>query len=337
MEYRKIIGFGGNSHVVSLPKNWMVVNNLKKGDVVYLEHENGALVLSANNIHSRHELRTIEIDAENKSIEAIKAEIVAAYLNNFDAIEIFSNNLKADAPQIKTILRNLAGLEIMMHTTKRIVAKDLLNTSEASIKSIIRRMDNIARVMIDDTTECIEGIDHYEDINQRDIDMNRLYFLVLRVARNAYLNPSIMKEFKTSAWELLMERNIATKIEKIADHQKRIARYLRTIHLNPKTREELKNVHAVIKGSYLNVMDAYYKKDKPLALEVNVSNRERIQLCNDFLIRNSEAKLQGEMNNDRVNIEKDPRYWTDLARIVENLKAMCSSIKYISRSVIDVD
>ena len=211
MEYRKVISFGGNSHVISLPKKWLDANSLKKGDLIALEENRGEIILSSSTHSGKKEPKSIEISAENKNVDLLKAEIVAAYLNNYDTIEIFSDNLKAKVLEIKSIVRNLAGLEIMLHTTKRIVAKDLLNPSEASIKSIIRRMDYITRVMVEDTTECIDGIDHYEDINQRDMDVNRLYFLVIRVTRNAYKNPSMMKEYKTNSWELLMERNIATK------------------------------------------------------------------------------------------------------------------------------
>ncbi len=338
MEYRKVISFGGNSHVISLPKKWLDANSLKKGDLIALEENRGEIILSSSTHSGKKEPKSIEISAENKNVDLLKAEIVAAYLNNYDTIEIFSDNLKAKVLEIKSIVRNLAGLEIMLHTTKRIVAKDLLNPSEASIKSIIRRMDYITRVMVEDTTECIDGIDHYEDINQRDMDVNRLYFLVIRVTRNAYKNPSMMKEYKTNSWELLMERNIATKIEKVADHQKRIARYIKALRLNTITRDELKKIHIAIKSSYLKAMDAYYKKDKTLAFEMNVLNKERIQMCNDFLIKHSEiSPLERNQSKIEIDIEKDPRYWTDIARIVENLKAMSASIKYIARSVIDID
>ena len=45
MEYRKLISFGKNSYVVSLPKNWVRQNKLKKGDLVYIEENVSNLVL----------------------------------------------------------------------------------------------------------------------------------------------------------------------------------------------------------------------------------------------------------------------------------------------------
>ena len=43
MTYRKIIGFGGSSFVVSLPKEWINKYGLKKGDVVNIEEESDML------------------------------------------------------------------------------------------------------------------------------------------------------------------------------------------------------------------------------------------------------------------------------------------------------
>jgi len=129
MEYRKVISFGGNSHVISLPKKWLDANSLKKGDLIALEENRGEIILSSSTHSGKKEPKSIEISAENKNVDLLKAEIVAAYLNNYDTIEIFSDNLKAKVLEIKSIVRNLAGLEIMLHTTKRIVAKDLLNPS----------------------------------------------------------------------------------------------------------------------------------------------------------------------------------------------------------------
>ena len=46
MEYRRLISFGRSSYVVSLPKEWIGQNNLKKGDLVYLQESGPNLLLS---------------------------------------------------------------------------------------------------------------------------------------------------------------------------------------------------------------------------------------------------------------------------------------------------
>ena len=107
MEFRKLISFGRSSYVVSIPKPWVLKNRLKKGDLISVDGESGELVLSLNNNHALTEPKEITINAEKKEIGLIRAEIVSAYLNNYDTINIFSSSIEQNAMEIKNILRNL--------------------------------------------------------------------------------------------------------------------------------------------------------------------------------------------------------------------------------------
>ncbi len=44
MEYRKLISFGKNSFVISLPKAWVRHSKLKKGDLIYVEEASDHLM-----------------------------------------------------------------------------------------------------------------------------------------------------------------------------------------------------------------------------------------------------------------------------------------------------
>ena len=46
MEYRKLISFGKNSFVVSLPKSWIKQNKLIKGDLIHISDNGSDLILS---------------------------------------------------------------------------------------------------------------------------------------------------------------------------------------------------------------------------------------------------------------------------------------------------
>ena len=48
MEFRKLIAFGKTSFVMSIPKAWVVKNNLKKGDLLSLEEDKDHLIISMN-------------------------------------------------------------------------------------------------------------------------------------------------------------------------------------------------------------------------------------------------------------------------------------------------
>jgi phosphate transport system protein len=380
IDFRKIIGFGKGGYVVSLPRGWINKNRLKKGDLLAIDEGSGVLIFSVNSEEEKKEEKSTTIDASGKKLERLKAEIVSAYLNNYTTIEIVSKKILTNAVEIKEILRNLAGLEIMEQTSTRLVAKDLISINEISIEGIIRRMDIIIRGMIDDCAKCIEGEDHYESIYQRDTDVNRLFYLATRVIKNGLKNPRISKILNRDPHQLNSDHLIVIRLEKIADRQKRIARHLRGINLSKETVDELGQLYNDVKKSYLEVMKAYYTHNRDLAFDIELRNKQVIKDCIEFLDRNSGCYLENcylvdmlkkdkgkkgvgtkewvmeliEKNKNKKEILLN-RCWIEMikskdkkeqkkfrvnrciqvTKIVNNLKAMATSVRYIARTVIE--
>lgn len=336
IDFRKIIGFGNGGYVVSLPRNWINQNKLKKGDLLTIDENADELTFSVNAEEKIKEEKTIVIEAEDKELERLKAEIVAAYLNNYTTIEIISKKILTNAVEIKEILRNLSGLEIMEQTSTRMVARDLININDISIQNIIRRMDNIIRGMIDDCHKCIHGEDHYESIFQRDFDVNRLFYLSSRVIKNALKNPRVAKAFNMDPYQLSADELVIIRLEKIADRQKRIARHLRTAKMKKETVNELDQLCQNIKKAYYDVMKAYYTNNKNIAFDIEFTNKQRIKKCMEFLERNTGCYLNIDLIKKSKNIkELETNTCVQIAKIVDNLNAMATSIKYIARTVIE--
>lgn len=316
METRRLIAFGTSSFVVSVPKTWVRENKLKKGDLVHIEDRKDELVLSPSEGGKPEEARRILIEVDNKDMKLIQIEIVSAYLNNYDIIDIAGRQLERLAPQVKGIIRNLTGLEIIQQTATKITAKDLLNLKEISIRTLIRRMDNITRSMLIDSIDCFMA-DHFESIYERDLDVNRLVFLACRVIRAAMLNPKLGKHLAMGNLELMYSRDIIIRIEKIGDQSKRIARRIRNATaLSAEEKQELSNLYKRLMGDYLAAMKAYYKKDVHLAYQLEATNKDVIGLCSAYKRRN------------------DP---VDTARIIEHFKSMRTAVKNIARGVIGME
>ena len=59
MGFRKIIGFGDGSFVVSLPKDWVIKNGLKKGDDVSVDVDTNLVrITPLNNNPNKNENNT---------------------------------------------------------------------------------------------------------------------------------------------------------------------------------------------------------------------------------------------------------------------------------------
>ena len=310
-----------------MPKDWVAKNNLKKGDLISLEDNGAELSLSINAQEKKSETRDIDINAENKNIELLKVEIVSSYLNNYDTINILFDSNNKEIPKIKDIIRNLSGLEIMEQTSTRILAKNLININEISISNIIRRIDIITRAMVEDAILCYRKQCTYDSIHHRDNDVNRLFFLALRVIKNAAKNSRIAKSLGTEPWQLHSDAIIILKLEKIADRQKRIARYLCTANLEREAVAELDKVHTIISESYNDVMKSYYTQDKEIAMQIEVTNKDRTSQCDRFLERYMERHLSVKNKTASSNL-------VAVAKIIENLKATTAEIRNIARAVL---
>ncbi len=275
MEYRKIIKFGKNSHIISLPKNWLEKHNLNKGDLVYLDEGIKGIVIYPKEIKEDEKPTSITIDVTGKDRDDIVREISASYINNFNLINITGKDLNKKIPLIKKIIHNLMALEIVEQTPSRIVAKDFLNIKEVSIDELIRKIDVIIRTMIIDSKSTPKK-DLYEEIYNRDEDVNRLTFLAYRIIKKALKRPAL---FKIRPTKLLSLWLLALYLEMIADESKRIARYLRELKIDNKLINELISIYSKIEKNYLTTMKAYYNKDKNLAYNQSTMKKVIVKEC----------------------------------------------------------
>ncbi|MCK4589709.1 MAG: phosphate uptake regulator PhoU [Nanoarchaeota archaeon] len=278
MEYRKIIEFGKTSFVISLPKYWVRRNNLKKGDTINLLEDKDNLIVCPKEKKDIHEPLRTTILTETKELKEIQAEIVAAYLANYDIIDIKGRNLQDFVLDIKTTFKNLIGMELIEQETNRILARDLINLKEVSIESLIRRIDIIIRSMIKDSTSNLHE-DYYESIFQRDNEINKLTLLLKRVIKLALEEPHVAEKLKRKNKELLKDWNIISLLESIGDEVKRISRLYGKLNKN---KNKVKEINSMLGDKYFQLMKAYHKNNIPTARKINLEHQDRMKQIDDL-------------------------------------------------------
>ncbi len=331
---RKLIGFGKNSFVVSIPKLWVDKNKLKKGDLISLEEgKEGLLLKTLSSEERRADPSRKIIGADNKDLRQLRTEIVSAYLNNYDIIEVSSKELKTNAPQVRAMLRDLAGLEIINQSSTRIVAKDLININEISITTLIRRMDNIARSMMGDAADCFDGKGDADTIAHIDEEVNRLHFLTYRVIRGGLNDVRMANSLGMSALKLHSAHTVTKRIERIADNTKRLCKYLKQTKLDDKWSKELKKVFQNIRDAYADVMKAYYTNDEGIALEIEGNISAKLDMCDSFFSKHNHKGLKYK-NGNKEGVCGFRAACGATTKVLENMKEMVSGIKYIARTLI---
>ena len=314
LEYRKLIKFGNSSHVISLPNVWLKKNNMHKGDVIYLE-QNGhnELILTSEKKENNIAIKEITISLANKSDYDIKREITAAYTNNFKKLNIIDNNLEEKYNLIKEALHNLIAVEILDHTSSKLVLQDFLDMNNVSIKNIIRRLDILIRAMLIDSRNTKKK-DLYNSLMKRDEDVNRLTILASRVV-NYYLEHPEKIKAEESLRDIVKFNIISDHMERLADETKRIARVFRELKASKELCEKIDLAYQILEKTYSKVMHSFYQNDQETAFQASKAIREKV------------IEIIKSAYEEAKNKES--------AIILEKLKTMANHIKIIARAIYD--
>ncbi len=293
MEYRKLISFGKSSFVVSIPKDWVRKNKLKKGDLIYFEERDQDLVLSQQSAHNKQEDTEITILVDGKSIRRIQREIISAYIRDYKTITLIGEEIKDKAKEIQATIQNLMALEVMEQTAKKIVAKDFLDMNNISIFNLIKKMDIIIRAMIDDCEKMFVE-DNSENISHRDNDLNRLSFLIFRIIDFGLENTShIYKKHGLTSRNLLHLWWFTFNLETIGDEVKRVARYMKQTKLPKPQQERFLRLLEETKGAYLKILKGFHTHDPELVHSVLELKDKVIRDCEQFYLDNRKVENVG--------------------------------------------
>ncbi len=186
MEIRSIQRFGSGTHVISLPKKWTEKYKIEKGDkIVIIEKEHGILVLYPEKLKKLRQVITLE------DSPLLRREILSSYLSGYDIIRI--KNVK-NKKIIRETAQTLIGLEILKETTTDLELHFLIESVERQDpREYITNCLNIALTMQKDGIKSFFTSDKTlaKEVIERDHEVNRLYFLVVRLLKTFLRHPEL--------------------------------------------------------------------------------------------------------------------------------------------------
>ena len=287
MDQRKLIKLGNSSFAIALPKQWVDKSGLKKGDNIFIiPNSNGELIIQSKYQKLNGEKETI-LNLEGKNQKEISRALVAAYVSGNHIIKI--NADQQNVNYTKKILKDFPSIEIMEQKDNVIIAKDLLDIETISISSIVRRLDNTIRSMIEDLEPCINKgyatTKQYNEIFEADKDVNRFYFLLWKTMLLGLENPSDINTLQIDYSSLVNVWWVGINLERIGDNIKRIARSLSKNKFSGKDIKKLTEFYGELKQDYVNTLSCFHKKDKQtaftLAYRRDEFDKKTDAFCND--------------------------------------------------------
>jgi phosphate uptake regulator len=329
---RRIMALGRSSMVISLPKNWMQLNELKKGDVVsYAIQRDRSLV-----VYPRAEKKvipkeiTLRVD-QNEEEALITQRILGSFLNGYSGITLISEKIFS-VPQRKAI-RNIAGrlyMRIMESDSKGVYIQTLTDESKASLEQAIQRMHLISRSMCGDAFTSLKNHDIAlaKAVFSLDDDVDHFSFFILRLLRNAAQNPVLANELRIDPLDCLDHQTLVYKIENAADYSADIARHMIMLDGTQKKIPHDVLELMVIAGTeavdlYSRAVTAFFSKDVPFSVEI-MKHQQRIEKLDQeiaskaFMGKQKNAELVCAICSIRDDIKRIADCAVNIAEIAVN-------------------
>lgn len=268
MEFRRVQRTGGGTFFVCLPKKWALRKGLERSTVVAIsETADGRLVIDAKyNVERAPQMVVI------KPTPFVDREIVGKYLLGYDIIRVEAKDRisTGDRERIKQASSRLIGLEIIEEDYAKIVLQCLLEPSAFPPDKILRREYSIASSMHRDAfTALIESDAQLaKNVMARDNEVNRLYFLLVRILRTVIQNPSLSEKLGILPIDCLDYRLIATFVEAIGDQSVQVAEFvvsLEGVSVAKELAQLLLKVHRIAFNAHEKALKAVFSRDVAVA------------------------------------------------------------------------
>ena len=332
-EQRKLQVTGGSTFILSLPKNWAIRNELKRGSAMIVrEEDDGSLSISPSSFPKKEKQDEAFIKASiNDNADAIMRTSISAYLNGYNILHIKAQGQKVLSSKLRNHLKNFArhylvGTEIVIDTPTDLTLQVLLNYPELTVQNALSRMSIIASSMHKESIVALKKLDNptAKSVIETDREVNRFGLYVVRLLKLAVSNPRIVKEIGlASQKDCLGYRLIAKSVERTADHATKIAEntLLLKESVNAELMEKISQLSALADSMFETSMDALFRHDFNLAENVIEKLSQVHKLEKETVLNAQNVKIE-EIANLRLLIESVRRtaeYASDISEVVLNL------------------
>jgi phosphate uptake regulator len=320
MEIRKIQVTGaGDTRIISLPKEWAERHNLDKGaNVIIKELSGGELLIFPQESPLDTQKRVARIIESNH----VTRDILAAYLLGSDILVVVSRNQEplSKKSEIKELSRQLIGLEILGETQESIELHFLIGEEKENPRKYVKRCFSIANQMQNDVITAFLNADPAlaNEVIERDIEVNRLYFLIVRMLKIMVDDKREISHLKSTA--CLDWRMVASYSEDLGDASVEFAKILEK---NPKMKDTLssetlnkiKSLGEVTTDLLDQSLHCFFEQDVNAAEELKSKIAIELQ------------KSHGAIQNDISKLEKE---------IAWNLSYLLNLFKELRETAIDI-
>ncbi len=310
----------GSSILVSLPKQWVDAHNIGKGSQVQIETAENSLSITAG--EGKKMSKEIEISYPLPIEENIAANITGAYLLGYDVITIRGKSTISvkDREVIRESMRRLVGMEILDEDASNVNGQFLLDETSLNPEKIFKRMSSIALGMFNETLSALRTDDktNLQTIPNRDDEINRQYFLLVRFIRSTMVDRRLAGIFNLENIDILDYRIAGNILETAGDTIVDLSKSISETSLSSSDQKKIYDIAKDIETIQKKSIDAFITNNRSLAIE-------SIKLHMQYQNKISKTRLSLEHKKqtpiaflDLIYIfEKIAQSWSDISDLVQ--------------------
>ena len=324
---RRIMSLGRSSMVISLPKNWMTLNELNKGDIVsYAIQRDRSLVVYPGAKKPTSKEISLKI-GQNDDETMISQKIIGSFLNGYSGITLISEKIFS-VPQRKTI-RNIAGrlyMRIMESDSKGVYLQTLTDESKASLDQAIQRMHLISHSMCEDVFNSLKNndISLAKSVFSLDDDVDQFAFFILRILRNAAQDPVLANELRIDPLDCMDYQSLVYRIEHAANYIADIASHIAMLDgagqkISDDLLELLVNEGMEVVDLYVKAVNAFFQRDVSFSVDI-MKHKPRIdkldqEIATKSFVGQKNSELVCGICSIREDIKRIAEYAASIAEI----------------------
>ena len=311
--------------LISLPSDWVRTNRLNKGNTVFIEtNEDNSISLFPSEA-SDSQIKDVTILYTEYSVDSLINQIYGAYLLGYSDIRIKGKHqiLFEHREHIKLTMRKLVGLEIVDEDNSNIAIQFLLDANTLDAEKILRRMNSIVGGMYRDALDGLrlKSEDIKNLIFSRDDEVDRQYFLLVRLIRSAMVDQKLARKLNLSNIDILDYRIAANHLESAGDY---IGEFASTVPSISRTKivDEISEAGSYIEKMQEKSVAAFTKKNRSESIGmIKMYNEFRLimdsikELLAKIELTNSESTIA--VLNSIHSMDKIAKCWVDVADLVK--------------------
>ena len=301
-----------------------MANKLDKSSQVEIEATQNNLSITTQ--QSRKPTKEVEIPYPLSKEDSVVANITGAYLLGYDLIRIKGKSTISikDRENIRASMRSLVGIEIIDEDAKTITTQILLDESSVNPQKILKRMSSIAQGMFIDVLDMLQNTDQLASVVDRDSEINRQYFLLVRLIRSAIVDKRLAATFNLADMDILDYRLAANIIENAGDTIVDITNTIsKSMAFKTMAKSHFNLIYDIAKDIeeiQTKSVDAFVSNDRILAITTIQHHKKLLKKMQDARIPKGRALKETEILpflDLLQGIENYEKSWSDILDLIQ--------------------